>query len=42
MTPVTNHLPVRLKQEELNAITLTTPALAEYDAIILKRRKENE
>lgn len=42
MTPVTTHLPVKLKQEELNDITLTTPALAEYDAIILKRRKGNE
>jgi transposase len=41
MTPVTNHLPVQLKQEELNGIRLTTPALAEYDAIAIKRRKEN-
>ena len=38
MTPATNHLPVRLKKEELNEIRLTTPALAEYDAIALKRR----
>lgn len=42
MTPATNHQPVKLKKEELNDITLTTPALEEYDAIILKRRKNNE
>jgi len=41
MTPITSHLPVTLKQEELNAIRLTTPALAEYDAIAIKRRKGN-
>lgn len=41
MTPVTTHLPVRLKQEKFNDITLTTPALAEYDAVVLKRRKRN-
>lgn len=40
-TPITTHLPVRLKQEELNDITLATPALAEYDAVVLKRRKHN-
>ncbi|WP_319548615.1 hypothetical protein [Desulfogranum marinum] len=42
MTPATTHQPVKLKKEELNDITLTTPALEEYDAIILKRRKNNE
>jgi len=42
MTPVSNHLPVRLKKEELNEIRLTTPALAEYDAIALKRRNSND
>jgi transposase len=41
MTPITNHLPVHLKQEDLNGIRLTTPALAEYDAIALKRRKDH-
>jgi len=41
MTPISSHLPVRLKQEELNAIRLTTPALAEYDAIALKRRSND-
>lgn len=42
MTPVTNHPPVQLKQEGLNDIRLTTPALADYDAIALKRRKNND
>lgn len=41
MTPISNHLPVQLKQEELNEIRLTTPSLAEYDAIALKRRSDN-
>lgn len=41
MTPVTTHQLVKLKQEDLNDITLTTPALAEYDAVILKRRNNN-
>jgi len=41
MTPISTHQPVHLKQEELNAIRLTTPALAEYDAIALKRRSDN-
>ena len=42
MTPVSDHLPVRLKKEELNEIRLTTPALAEYDAIALKRRNSHD
>ena len=41
MTPVSSHIPVRLKKEELNEIRLTTPALAEYDAIAIKRRNTN-
>lgn len=41
MTPNSCHLPVQLKQEELNAIRLTTPSLAEYDAIAIKRRSDN-
>lgn len=41
MTPVSNHPPVRLDQEDLNDIRLTTPSLAEYDAIALKRRSGN-
>ena len=42
MTPVSNHLPVRLKQEDLNDIRLTTPALADYDSIAIKRRNSND
>jgi len=42
MTPVSDHPPVRLKQEDLNDIRLTTPALADYDSIALKRRKHND
>ena len=41
MTPASSHIPVRLKKEELNEIRLTTPALAEYDAIAVKRRNTN-
>lgn len=41
-TDVSEHLPVQLKQEELNDIRLTTPALAEYDALAVKRRKDYE
>ena len=41
MTPVNQHLPVRLKQEDLNEIRLTTPPLAEYDAIAVKRRNNH-
>ena len=42
MTPISNHLPVRLKQEDLNDIRLTTPALADYDSIAVKRRNDND
>jgi len=42
MTPVNEHPPVRLKQEELNTIRLTVPALADYDAIALKRRRNRD
>lgn len=41
MTPVNQHLPVRLKQEDLNEIRLTTPPLAEYDAVAVKRRNDH-
>lgn len=41
MTPVSDHPPVRLDQENLNDIRLTTPSLAEYDVIALKRRSGN-
>jgi transposase len=42
MTPVSNHPPVQLKQEDLNDIRLTTPALADYDSIAIKRRNRND
>jgi transposase len=41
MTPQRHHLPVRLKDQDLNRIRLTEPLLAEYDAYI-KRRKNND
>lgn len=41
MTPATNHLPVKLKQEKLNSILLTTPSLEEYDCIAVIKRKKN-
>ncbi len=41
MTPVCEHPPVQLKQENLNDIRLTTPALADYDSIAVKRRNDN-
>ncbi len=40
MTPKTDHPPVRLKHENLNNICLQRPALAEYDALVIKRRKK--
>jgi len=40
MTPKTNHPPVRLKDENLNNICLEKPALAEYDTLVVKRRKK--
>jgi len=39
MIPVTNHLPVKLKNEALNRIRLSEPTLNDYDAIALKRRR---
>jgi hypothetical protein len=36
--PKINHPPVRLKENNLNDIRLCSPNLAEYDALILKRR----
>jgi len=41
MIPVTNHLPVKLKNEALNRIRLSEPTLNDYDAIALKRRKNS-
>jgi transposase len=40
MTPKTQHPPVRLKQEQLNRIRLDEPCLADYDAFIIKKRKQ--
>ena len=40
MTPKTCHPPVKLKKDTLNEITLCTPNLAEYDALVLKKRKK--
>jgi hypothetical protein len=42
MTPQTPHPPVRLKKEKLNQIRLDEPSLAEYDALIIKKRKHHE
>jgi transposase len=39
-TPQKQHLPVKLKNEELNHIRLPEPSLADYGAYILKRRQE--
>jgi transposase len=40
MTPKTNHQPVKLKKDDLNHIKLTEPNLADYDSLILKRKRE--
>ena len=42
MTPRKKHLPVKLKKEDLNRITLNEPSLAEYDAHVIKRRKKDD
>mgnify|MGYP003974013279 CR=1 FL=1 len=39
MIPITQHPPVKLKNEALNRIRLSEPTLNDYDAIALKRRK---
>jgi len=41
MTPTTDHLPVRTKDQTLNQIRLSEPSLAEYDAIIIKGAKHD-
>ncbi len=38
MTPESHHLPVRTKDQHLNEIRLHEPCLADYDALILKRK----
>jgi hypothetical protein len=42
MTPQRTHPPVRLLQERFNHICLSEPSLAEYDALVVKRRKEHD
>ena len=42
MTPKNHHQPVKLKDQTLNSICLTEPSLAEYDAYIIKNRKEDK
>jgi transposase len=41
-TPKKQHPPVKLKNDALNNIRLSAPSLAEYDAYILKRRRDHE
>jgi transposase len=41
-SPKKNHPPVRLKDDQLNTITLTQPCLADYDAHILKKDKSHD
>jgi transposase len=40
--PRQNHPPVRLKQEGLNRIRLEEPRLADYDALVIRRRNDDE
>ncbi len=42
MTPQRSHPPVKLKDDSLNNIRLSEPSLADYDGLILKRRKNND
>ena len=42
MTPKKNHPPVKLKYQALNNIRLEEPCLAEYDAFVIKRRKNHD
>ncbi len=39
MTPTREHLPVRLKKENLNRIRLEEPSLAEFDTFVLEKNK---
>ena len=41
MTPKTDHPPVKVKQENLNRIRLEEPSLAQYDALVIKRRRKS-
>ncbi len=40
MIPKRNHSPVKLKNQALNQMRLTEPGLADYDSIIVKKRKQ--
>lgn len=42
MTPQRHHPPVKLKNNALNHIRLPEPSLSDYDAYILKKRKEDK
>ena len=42
MTPQRVHPPVKLKDDSLNHIRLAEPCLADYDSLILKRKKHND
>jgi hypothetical protein len=42
MTPKKNYPPVKVKQENLNHIRLQEPSLAQYDAFVIKRRKNDD
>jgi transposase len=42
MTPQRIHPPVKLFQNHLNQIRLPEPCLAEYDALVVERRKEHD
>ena len=42
MTPVRRHPPVKLKDDRLNRIRLNEPSLAEYDAHIVKKGKNDD
>ena len=41
MTPQKQHPPVKLKKDDLNRISLSEPSLADYDAHVLKERKND-
>ena len=42
MNPKRHHLPVKLKDENLNRIRLKQPSLSEYDAWALKMKKDEK
>lgn len=42
MTPNKRHEPVKLEKADLNRIVLTQPCLADYDAYVLKERKDDD